>query len=162
MKQFLKKGQVQLINGGYVVNEKEEPVTNQDFIKAQEHAHYVVTFAEKAKGKDFKGKEADSLAALQNEVFEALYGKKAKTYVSAPKKPVEELGDKLREEALSFINFQSDKEKIDKINIFLNKFNVIAEYEEFGLFFDQGIVKLSKIYTVKEITKAVESVIELL
>ena len=49
-----------------------------------------------------------------------------------------------------------------KINKFLSQFNIVNEFEEFGLFFDQDIVKLNKIYTIKEITAAVKAVIDLL
>jgi hypothetical protein len=42
------------------------------------------------------------------------------------------------------------------------RFNVINDFETFGLFFESGIVKIERIYTIKEITKALNEVIDLL
>ena len=162
MKQFIKKSELSLLNGGYVSNAKGEPVSNDLFIAAQKHAEYVVTFAEKAKSKDFKGKDADSLEDLRREVTELLNGNKTISYVAGPEKPTATLGDKLKKEAMDFINFKVGTERVNKVNAFLNNFNVIFEFEEFGLFFDQDIVKLNKIYTISDIVKATESVIDLL
>ena len=70
---FVKKEELALINGGYlVIKEKETPVYNEQFIAVQKHAEWVVTFAEKAKGKDFVGKQADSIADVRAEVMKAL------------------------------------------------------------------------------------------
>lgn len=160
-KLFVKKGELSLINGGYVVaGEKQTPVYNEEFIAAQIHAEWIITFAEKAKNKDFVGKEADDLADVILETMKALGDKEVK-YVSAPKKVSTELTDKLKAEALNFINHDKETSKVNKINKFLQQFNVIKEFEEFGLYFEEDIVKLEKVYTIKEIVKAVESVIEL-
>jgi len=163
-KQFIKVGELKLIGSGYLVNSKEEPVTNTEFVSAQKQAEFVVVLAEKAKGKDFKGKDADSMQALKNEVWNLLNGNKVKAYIDAPEKPKATIGDKLKAEAMDFINYDKNTEKIGKVNKFLNQFNSISEYEEFGLYFGQPDqpVKLNKIYTIAEIVKAVESVIDLL
>jgi len=158
---FLKKGEIQLINGGYLSDKEGNPVFNYTFHAAQMGAEYVVTFAEKAKGKDFKGKKADSLEELRAEVEEALKTKN-KTYVTAPKEVTKKLHNQLKEEALAFLNYGEELSKTEKVNEFLQKFNVIAEFEEFGLFFEKDIYKLNKIYTIDEIVKAVESTIDLL
>lgn len=160
-KVFLKQDQVNLINGGYLTN-GETPIYNEKFVNAQIHAEYVITFAAMAKDKDFVGKEVDSLDKFKNEVLETLYSKKVKEHVKGPKKPENTLHEKLKSEALDFIKFQEGTSNAEKVNNFLSKFDVIAEFEEFGLFFEQDIVKLNKIYTMKEIVKAVESVINLL
>ena len=163
MKTFLKKGQIQLVNGGYLVNEKEEPVSNSAFLMAQKHAEYIVTFAEKAKGRDFKGKEAESLENFRKEVMNMLNSPKLKNFVALPEKPSNTTTEKLKKEALEFVNFQNDTDRTKKINSFLNNhFGVVAEFEEFGLFFAQDLVKLNKIYTMDEVVKAIESVVELL
>lgn len=163
-KQFIKQGELKLIGSGYLCNSKEEPVTNSEFVSAQKNAEFVVTFVAKAKGKDFKGKEADDLNKFRNEIWDLLNGNKTKTYITTPEKPKATIGDKLKEEALAFVNFKNDSEKVEKVNKFLNKFNSIAEYEEFGLYFSQPDqpVKLNKIYTIEEIVKAVNQVIDLL
>ncbi len=83
-------------------------------------------------------------------------------YVKGPKavsKPTHKL---LEDEALAFINFGKETSKVDKVNTFLSSFNIINEFEEHGLFFDQGIVKMNKIYTMKQIIDAVTEVIDLL
>ena len=159
---FVKKEELTLVNGGYVVTGKNEtPVYNEQFITVQKHAEWVVTFAEKAKGKDFVGKQADSIADVKAEVIKALSSKGVE-YIKAPKKVKQDLTEKLQEEALAFIGYQEDVTKNEKVNNFLNKFNSIAEWEDFGLFFESDIVKLNKIYTMKEIIEAVTSVIDLL
>ena len=163
-KNFIKNGELQTINGGYLVNKDHEPVFHAEFYKAQKHAHYVVSFAEMAKGKDFQGKEAESLAEFKRKVFDTLYGNKTTQYISVPKAPKQTINDQLKNEALAFVEFNEKSEKVNKINEFIDtNFGVINEFEEFGLYFEKSeIVKLDKIYTVKEIIKAVEKVIDLL
>lgn len=159
---FVKQADLALVNGGYVVTgKKETPVYNKEFIDVQKHAEWVVTFAEKAKGKDFEGKVPDTIAGVKLEVSKALT-KSNIEYVSAPKKVKVELTSKLQEEAMAFINFSKDSSKTDKINNFLQQFNTVQEFEEFGLYFEENICKLNKIYTMKEIIAAVTSVINLL
>lgn len=163
MKQFIKKDELQLINGGYLSTKKDEtPISNTAFVQAQKHAAYVMTFAKMAKGKDFKGTEAYSLNEFKSEVHEAMYEKQIKEFVSSPKKPTQTLNNKLKAEALAFIDFDKNTDKVTKINTFLAKFAVIAEFEEFGLFFEQDIVKLDEIYTMKQIINAVTEVIDLI
>lgn len=159
---FVKKADLALVNGGYVVTgEKETPVFNAEFIDVQKHAEWVVTFAEKAKGKDFEGKAPDSIADVKAEVAKALSESKIR-YVSTPKKVKGDLTTKLQEEAMAFINFDKESSKTDKINNFLQQFNKVQEFEEFGLYFEENICKLNKVYTMKEIVAAVKAVINLL
>lgn len=159
---FVKKEELALVNGGYVVTGKNEtPVYNEQFITVQKHAEWVVTFAEKAKGKDFVGKQADSIADVKAEVIKALANKGVE-YVKSPKKVKQDLTEKLQEEALAFIKYQGESSKAEKINKFLQQFNIIQEFEEFGLYFEEDICKLSKIYTIEEIVKAVTEVIDLI
>jgi hypothetical protein len=161
MKQFLKKDDVVLLNGGYVSTKNGNPVSNQSFIDAQKHAEYIITFATVAKGKNFKSTPTASLQEVRNEVAKLLE-EKQRIFIQKPKEVERDLTNKLAEEALSFMNYQKDLSKTDKINIFLQQFNVIAEFEEFGLFFDDEIVKLNQIYTLSEIVNAVTEIIDLL
>ena len=159
---FVKKDDLTLVNGGYVVTGKNEtPVYNEQFIAVQKHAEWVVTFAEKAKGKDFVGKQADSIADVKAEVMKALDSKGVE-YVKGPKNVKQDLIEKLKEEALAFIKFQGESSKTEKINKFLQQFNIIQEFEEFGLYFEEDICKLNKIYTIEEIVAAVTSVIDVI
>jgi len=160
-KQFLKNGEVELVNGGYLSNKEGKPVFNQEFVNAQKHAEYVVTFAELAKGKDFVGKKADCLSQLEAEVRKALTAKQ-KTFVSKPTPVEKTLTKQLAQEALAFMTFEENSGKVDKINSFLQSFVVLDEYETYGLFFEENIVKLNKIYTMVEVTAAVTEVIDLL
>lgn len=161
-KTFVKDSQLDLINGGYLVTGKEEkPVYNEEFYLAQMNAEWLITFADKAKGKDFIGKPADSLEEVKAEVLKHL-AKSDTEYVKAPKEVKLEITKKLEEEALAFIGYGEEVSKTDKINKFLQKFNIIQEFEDFGLYFDEGICKLNRIYTVKDIVAAVTSVIDVL
>lgn len=161
MKNFLKSADLQLVNGGYLVNKENTPVFHAGFVDAQKHADYIITFAQMAKGKDFVGKKADSLSELVSSVKSAM-DKKAIKFVDSPKEHKGDLTEKLAKEAMGFMNFKKDSSKVDKINAFMQQFEVLHEFEEFGLFFEEDIVKLQKIYTVKEILEAVDSVIDLL
>ena len=161
-KEFLKVGELQLINGGYLSNAKGEPVTNTEFVKIQKLAEYVITFAAKAKGKDFVGKKAYSLSKLQTEVAEELSNKSLKAYIQAPKAVKLTTTDKLKSEAFAFMNFTNETERISKLNLYLSQFKIIDEFEEFGLFFEQDIIKLNRIYTMKEVISAVNETYDLL
>lgn len=160
-KKFLTKEEVFVVKG-YLSSDKTsvKPIGNAAFIAAQEQAEYVITFAKMAKGKDFKGNEAENLASFKNKVTEAL-SKKDTIYVSDPKKPERKISKQLSDEALAFINYEEKIEETSKVNDFLQKFNIISEFEEIGLFWDEEIVKINKIYTIAEITKAVKEVIDL-
>ncbi len=161
-KQFLKKGKLQLVNGGYLSNKKEQPVFNAGFVLAQQHAEYVVTFAKMAKDKNFKETKVDSIADLQREVADFIDKNKPTKFVDSPKEVKQPTKDKLATEALAFIDFQKDSTRVDKINNFLQQFTVLSEFEEFGLFFEEDVVKLTKLYTLKEVVDAVSETIDLL
>ncbi len=162
MSTFLKKDDLKLINGGYLSDSKGNPVSNSNFVTAQKHAEYIVTFAKFAEGKDFKGKVADSLSSLKAEVQKYLNDQKPTVFVEKPTEVVRPLTSQIADEAMAFIKFQESSSRVDKINNFLKQFNVLNEFANFGLFFEQEIVKLNKIYTIEEIKTAVTSVVDLL
>lgn len=161
-KQFLKKDGIQLLNGGYLSNKEGNPVSNAEFVQAQQHAEFIVVFAAKAKGKDFKGKKADSLEDLRKEVQNLLSATKAVSFVDKPAAVKRPTTDKIAAEAMDFIKFQESSSKVDKVNNFLQQFKILKEFEDFGLFFEEDIVKLNKIYTMKEVIDAVTETIDLL
>jgi hypothetical protein len=159
---FVKKDELTLVNGGYmVVGEKQTPVFNLDFVTVQRHAEWVVTFAEKVKGRDFVGRKADTIEDVRNEVRLALSNKGVE-YIKRPKGVKQELTDKLQAEALAFISFKDEVSKVSKVNRFLQQFNILQEFEEFGLYFNEDVCKLNKIYTVEEVIEAITSVIDLI
>ena len=161
MKTFLKKGSLALVNGGYLTAGKDNaPVYNTEFNKAEKHAEYVVKLAEAAKGKDFQGKKADSFDDLKDSVARDLAVTSVIEHVAGPKKPKQTVSDNLYKEAMAFMSFEEGSDNADKINEFLQAFNVINEFEEFGLFFDEDISKLNKIYTMEEVVAAVTSMVD--
>lgn len=163
MKNFVKKGDLNLVNGGYLVTgEKETPVSNLAFVTAQTRAEYVVTFANLAKGRTFVNKKADSLSDLVEETNAAVAKNKPMKFVEVPTGTKGEITEKLKEEALNFINFKEKSSKVEKINAFLQEFKILGEFEEFGLFFEEGVTKLNKIYTLKEVIDAVTATVDLI
>lgn len=162
-KKFLTKEEVFVVKG-YLSSDKAkvQPISNAKFIETQKHAEYVVALAEAAKGKDFKGKQADSFEDLKLEVYRALNKNSVKEYIEKPKEPTNTIGDKLKKEALDFIKYQDNLASSEKLNQFLSSFSIIDEFEEVGLFFDDEIVKINKIYTMEEVVKAVKSMADLL
>jgi len=160
-KQFVKNSELSLENGGYLTF-KGNPVNNSAFVVAQQRAEYVVTYAKLAKGKNFVTHKADSLINLQNEVNAELNKNKPTTFISTPTLIEIPFTTQLKVEAYAFMNFQDNILKTDKINQFLQEFVVLADYEQFGLFFEEDIVKLNKIYTLQEVIEAVTEVIDLL
>ena len=63
---------------------------------------------------------------------------------------------------MAFMNFQKDSSRTDKVNNFLQQLAILKEFEDFGLFFVEDIVKLNKIYTLDEVGNAVNETIDLL
>jgi hypothetical protein len=70
--------------------------------------------------------------------------------------------EKLALEAFSFMAFAGESSKVEKVNNYLASFKAIYEFEKFGLFFEEDIIKLDKIYTMQEITDTVMEIIDLL
>lgn len=163
MKKFKKKGEIVLLNGGYLSSkDSEAPMFNEKFVEAQKEAHFLVTFAEMAKGKDFVGKEAYDLNTLRSEVIQTIRKKEKTTYIPLPEAPKMKTFAAMQKEALAFVKNDEEVEKVNKINEHLRRFDVINEFETFGLFFEEEIVKLDKIYTMEEIIKAVTDTADLL
>ena len=162
MKTFLKNGEVELINGGYLSDKDGKPVNHEGFVTAQKHAEYIIAFAKAAKGKNFKASKVDSIDAVKAEVLAAISKTEIVKYVEGPSKVARPTTDKLAKEALAFMDFGAETTKVDKINKFLVAFNDLNEFETHGLFFDQGIVKLNGLYTMKQVVAAVSETIDLL
>ena len=154
MKQFIKKDNLQLLNGGYLSNKEGNPVNNEEFYKAQKRAEYVITLLSELKGKDFKGKKADSLEDIKKLVTEKLNKQEKVTFLPEPSKIETPTLDKLADEAMSFIKNNENKSNVEKLNAFLQEFVILKEFEDFGLFFTDEIVKLNKIYTVNDLIEA--------
>jgi hypothetical protein len=158
---FVKNGQLKTVNGGYLVmnNEAETPVFHQEYVALQQEAGYLVSLASKVKDVDFKGKKATTFAEVVDGVRKEM-ATKARSYVSAPTETAQPLTTQLKDEALAWLNYQTQGTKAEKVNKIMQKFNLIAEFEEFGLYFSTDkIVKLDAIYSLDQIVEAV-SVLE--
>ena len=162
MKTFLEVNNVFVVKGYLSSNkDKVQPISNSKFIAAQKIAEQVITFVDKAKGKDFVGKKADSITDINAEVRDSL-AKKGVEYVKTPKLVKGELTEKLKNEALAWMGSQKNVSKVEKVNDFMQKFNIVYKLEDIGLFFDEEIVEINKIYTIKEITKAATEIVDIL
>ncbi len=151
---FVKKGDLELQNGGYLTIGKETPVTNDAFVTAQEEAHYLVSLAAEVSKASFTSKTADSFDAIVAKVSATLKNNQ-RSYVDAPKQPARKITDALKGEAMDWIKFEAGKTSTERINGMLQKFNVLQDFEEFGLYFTEGITKLENLYSVSEITEAI-------
>jgi hypothetical protein len=152
---FVTKQQLVLKNGGYLVA-NEVPVNHDEFVNLQNEARYLVSLAEKVKNTDFTVKTVKTFSEVVNEVKNQLNSEK-KTYVTKPESVSTPITDSLKNEALEWLRFQNEGTKSEKLNNILQKFNLISEFEEFGLYFSTDkIVKLNKIYSVEEIVDAVK------
>lgn len=161
-KSFLESKEVFVVKGYLSSNKtKVQPIYNSEFIAAQKNAEWAITFAAKCVDKDFKGKAPDSLEEVRNQVREELSSKGVE-YVAKPTEVKQKLTEELKNEALAWLDYQKDTSKTEKINQFMQKFNVLYKFEEVGLFFEEDVIEIKKIYTVKEILDAVTSVIDLL
>lgn len=154
---FLKNTELELKNGGYLTSKDGESVTHNEFVTLQQEAHYLVNLANTVRATDFEVKEPITFDQVVAKVKAQLNDEK-RVYVEAPKEIKRATTDKLAEEALAWVGFQKDQSKAEKLNRILQKFNVIADFEDFGLYFSTNqIVKLQKIYTLKEIIEAVDT-----
>jgi len=153
--EFLKNKEVNVANGGYLVKTgTETPVFHKEFVELQEEAHYLVSLANKVKESDFTKKETKTFDQVIKEVTNEI-NKEQRTYLEAPKAAVTPTIDKLQKEALNWLTSKTEEGKTEKLNRILQKFNVIADFESFGLYFSQGIVKLKGLYTLQQIVDAI-------
>jgi len=160
--EFLKTSELSLNAAGYLTVKKTgKPVSpiNSAFVAQQKNAEYIVKLADAIADKTFSVGKLDDLEAIKASVKASMYDE-TKIYVTAPSKPVSKVNDELVKFALDFDKYNDDKTKTDKINEFMQQFNAISDIENVGDYFTESVVKLSKLYTVKEILAAVEVHVE--
>lgn len=155
---FLKQSEIELMNGGYLSGIDGSPISHTAFVEAQQKAHYLVSLANNVQNKTFKAAKVDSFQDCVTQVMNEINSAEGVKYESSPVKPEMPLKNKLAEEALSWINFNQNSSATERINQSMQQFNVLNDFEQFGLFFSEGIVKLTKIYTIAEILEAVKIV----
>ncbi len=161
MNQFLLQSELSLNKAGYLIGKKEMPVNNESYVEAQSKAHFIVSLANAIKGKNFKAGKIDNLDSIIAEVRAAI-GNSNQTYGTAPVKPTSAVNDEMVKFALDFDKFKTEESKFGKFNEFMNQFNAINDVESVGDYFSEGVVKLKAIYTIAQITEAVQSNIDVL
>ena len=162
MSVFVKATELKLTNGGYLTVDGK-PMYNYEFVNAQERVAELALYIEAAKGETLKDTKATlDYDKLLTKVEALKAAKKTTTFVEAKKLPKQTLQAKLHKEAMEFINATTENEKIDALNKSLQEFQVIKDFEDFGLYFSDGIIKLEKIYTLAETIEIVKKSIEIL
>jgi hypothetical protein len=153
---FLKNGELELKNGGYLVAGKEEtPVNHEEFVQLQKEAHYLVNLANSVRATNFEVKEAITFDDVVKQVTLKLNDEK-RTYVNVPEAEKTPTLDKLQKEALAWLGNKDGERKAEKLNRILQKFNILAEFSEFGLYFSTDkIVKLQALYSLEQVVEAV-------
>lgn len=153
---FLKNNELELVNGGYLVaTEGQVPVNHKEFVQLQKEAHYLVNLANTVRSTNFEVKEAITFDDVVKQVTLKLNDEK-RTYVTVPEAEKTPTLDKLQKEALAWLSNVDGERKAEKLNRILQKFNILAEFEEFGLYFSTDkIVKLQALYTLEQIVEAV-------
>jgi hypothetical protein len=156
---FLKKSEITLVNGGYLSASKDEsPVNHDGFVQAQNKAHYLVTLAANLVGKNFKATKVDNFQDVVEQTVKAINAANTVKYATDPTKPETPLKDQLAGEAMAWINFDKSTSVANQVNKAMQEFNILKDFEDNGLFFNEGIVRLNRIYTIAEIQAAVESI----
>lgn len=156
---FLKKSEITLVNGGYLSASKDDsPVSHNGFVQAQNKAHYLVTLAANLAGKNFKAIKVDNFQDVVEQTVKAIDAANTVKYAADPTAPATPLKDQLAGEAMAWINFDKSTSVANQINKAMQEFNILKDFEDNGLFFDDGIVRLNRIYTIAEIQAAVEAI----
>ena len=153
---FITKNDLKLINGGYLVTEHNIPVYHKEFVELQNEAHYLINLAEKVKLANFNEVKPDSFLDLVEKTKNELANTSQVTYVENKKQDDVPTIDTLVKEAINWVNTNNINDKNDKVNHIMQKYNLLNEFETFGLYFSQEtIVKLEKVYTISDILQAI-------
>ena len=152
--QFLKSNEIQLVKG-YLVNKEEVPVFNQTFARLQIDAEEVIELVKELKGKDLSGRPETSISKVLSDVRNKIEKRTTRDYRTSVESPISPVTDSLKNEALEWIGHQHKVEAQDYINKDMQHFNYLVQFEEIGLHFDPGTIRLNKLYTIKEILEAI-------
>lgn len=148
-KLFLKS--VELTNGGYLTADGK-PVYNEEFVNAQKRAEFLALLSDEVLKSNFKEVKVDSFQDITSKVLENLKESGKKSYIKKEEAPKLKLQDGLKDEALKFLEHLKKDKKSDRVNNMMQEFNILKDFEDFGLYFStDNIVKLNRIFTVKEI-----------
>ena len=157
---FLLKSSEVSLQGEYLVIVKDgvvTPIYNEAFVHLQNRAHKLVTLAAKVSKSDFTEKKPACFRDLVKQTRLEIEADSKREYVKPTNEAKTPTIDKLRDEALLWIQESSKNNHVGKVNDFLQDFTPLVKAEEIGLFFSTGeVVELKAIYTVKQIIEAVE------
>lgn len=153
---LLEKKDVQ-ITKGYLMDTKNQPITNHEFVAAQQKAYYFDILAQNVKKANFETCTPDNWNDIMGKTLAQLQGS-AVVYAESVEVKTPTV-DKLEAEALAFLESQIKNENITGLNNEMQQFNIIRDFEEVGLFFTEGVVKLSNIYTISEIIENIKVII---
>lgn len=155
--EFLKSSELELNPAGYLISaSSKKPVNHPEFVRQQKNAEYIVKLAEAIKDKTFKVGKVDNLEEIKASVRASIDAKNVKAYVEAPTKPTSKVNDELVQFALDFVNFDSKKLEVEKINKIMAEFDAIDGVETVGDYFTEGLTKLNTIYSIETILAAVK------
>lgn len=165
---FLKQEELELKNGGYLYSTKGKSVYNKEFVDLQKEASFIFKLYEineknnhrLVRNRPIKG--ILTKEQMLEKASELAFKETAIEFITIPEEPNSSLKDQLKSEALEFIHHDEEVELITRVNKYMQRFNILVDFESHGLFFEKGQSKLNKIYTIAEITEAVQSVVHLL
>jgi hypothetical protein len=157
--EFLKLESLELNPAGYLINKQtNKPVNHDAFVAQQEQAAFIIKLAEAIKDKNFNATKIDNFNDVKAQVLASMKAIKVKQYVSNPSKPVSSVNDELVKFALDFDKYQDELGTSEKINAFMNQFNVIDGVELVGDYFSEGVVKPAGLYNIGTILEAVTAI----
>tara|TARA_R110000868_G_scaffold214505_2_gene464605 strand:+ start:2523 stop:3020 length:498 start_codon:yes stop_codon:yes gene_type:complete len=161
---FLKATEVRQNAAGYVVatvGKEERPVNHPAWVQQQRNAEFVVKLAAATAGKNFKTGKTDDLASIIAQVRAGI-ANDTRTYVTAPAKPAQPTLDAMVAEQLAQAGYLTEKDTTGRINEVLNQYSAIADVENVGDYFQEGVVKLNAIYTFEQVKAATIATLGLL
>ena len=159
--QFLKSKDLSLNEGNYLVNLEGAPITNTQFVEEQVKAHFLVTLANKCEGKVFKIEKAACFKALLEETDKEVKATTSTVYFEKSAEPKSKVLDELTKVALAFSLTATSNNRVEKLNKLLQEYNCINKVENFGMYFIEGVVELTKIYSIADIKAAAEVIIDI-
>lgn len=158
--EFLKSEDLELNSAKYLVSKKTgKPVKHSMFVKEQEGAEYLTKLVDAMEGKNFKQTKVDNLNDIKAQVVKSMSESSVREYVKNGKAPVSKTIEDLTDFAMKFSAYHDDVDKNSSINAIMNEYNKIDDVEKVGDYFAEGIVKLNKIYSTKEILAAAQAYI---
>lgn len=159
--EFLKSSELSLNPANYLIGTSNKPVTHPQWVVEQQKADYVVRLAKAMEGKTFKASKLDDINAIKAEVRAAMTGTST-SYIPVPAKPTSKVNDEIVQYALDFAKYEDNKIEAENINNIMQGFNTINAVESVGDYFSEGVVKVSNIYSIKEILAAVQAIVPVL